>query len=205
MLRAEQSRALWEELESETGVQLLDLVGGVDHGVDDHEVRAFEEQFRRHGIDHEVLDPAEATERWPGMRFETKVLYQPRSGRALADQALTAIRESARTLGVEFRPNCPVTALKIGAGTAGEGPVDLDTPAGAVRAGQVVVTAGPWAPRILGGGQLELPAITVSQEQPRFFAPLDPGMTWPVFVHRRRGGDPLDAATSTGCSRRAMG
>lgn len=195
LLRAEQSRALWEELESETGVRMLDLAGGVDHGVDEHQVREFEEQFTRHGIDHEVLDPAEATERWPGMRFETKVLYQPGSGRALADQALIAIRESARTLGVEFRPNCPVTGLKLA--DSADGLVDLETPGGAVRARQVVVTAGPWAPRVLGG-HLELPSITVSQEQPRFFAPLDPDSAWPVFVHRRRGADPLDAATVYG-------
>jgi sarcosine oxidase len=181
LLRARQSKLLWDELESETGVQMLDLVGGIDHGVDERQVRNFRETFGRLGVDHEVLRPEEATERWLGMRFETEVLYQPGSGRALADQALTAIRESARSLGVEFRPNCPVTALRV----VGDG-VELDTPAGVVRAGQVVVTAGPWTTRVLAG-QMELPAITVSQEQPRFFAPLDPDAEWPVFVHHRVG------------------
>ena len=179
MLRARQSRALWEELESETGVRMLDLVGGVDHGVDERQVREFRETFGRHGVEHEVLRPEEAAERWPGMRFETEVLYQPGSGRALAEQALTAIRESAEGLGVEFRANCPVSGLRIVA----DG-VELETPQGVVRAGQVVVTAGPWTGELLEG-QMELPTIRVSQEQPRFFAPLDADARWPVFVHHR--------------------
>jgi sarcosine oxidase len=179
LVRAQQARRLWEELEAATGVRMLDLVGGVDHGVDEGQVRAFEETFARHGIDHEVLAPEEAAERWPGMRFETKVLYQPGSGRALADQALTAIRESARQLGAEFRPNCPVTGLRVRGAH-----VELDTPAGAVRAGQVVVTAGPWTSRILAG-HVEVPQLRVSQEQPRFFAPVNPDAAWPVFVHHR--------------------
>lgn len=182
MLRARQSKALWEELESETGVQMLDLVGGIDHGVDDRQVREFRETFGRHGIEHEVLRPEEAAERWPGLRFETSVLYQPGSGRALAEQALTAIRGSAVELGVEFRANCPVTGLRV----VGDG-VEVETPAGVVRAGQVVVTAGPWTGGVVAG-QVELPAIRVSQEQPRFFAPVDPDAGWPVFVHHRGAG-----------------
>ena len=179
MLRARQAKLLWEELEGETGVRMLDLVGGIDHGVDERQVREFRETFGRHGIEHEVLSPGEAAERWPGMRFETEVLYQPGSGRALADQALTAIRESARKPGVEFRANCPVTGLRI----VGDG-VEVETAAGVVRAGQVVVTAGPWTGEVLEG-QVELPAITASQEQPRFFAPVDSDAGWPVFVHHR--------------------
>ncbi|WP_433007624.1 FAD-dependent oxidoreductase [Kribbella sp. CA-294648] len=38
LLRAARARELWEELESETGVQMLDPVGGVDHGLDEHQV-----------------------------------------------------------------------------------------------------------------------------------------------------------------------
>jgi sarcosine oxidase len=180
-LRAQESKRLWEELESETGVQMLDLVGGVDHGVDERQVQQFRSVFARLGIEHEVLRPEEAAERWPGLRFETEVLYQPGSGRALADQALAAIRQSAEGLGVEFRSSCPVTGLRV----VGDG-VEVETAAGVVRAGQVVVTAGPWTGEVVAG-LVELPAIRVSQEQPRIFAPVDPGAAWPVFVHHRAG------------------
>lgn len=179
LLRAARARELWHELESETGVQMLDLVGGVDHGIGQRQVQESAALLQRHGIQCDVLSPEAATERWPGMRFDGEVLYQPESGRALAEQALTAIRASARVLGVEFRSRCAATAVRV----VGDG-VEVETAAGVVRAGQVVVTAGPWTGQVLAGS-LEVPAIAASQEQPRFFAPLDESAQWPVFVHRR--------------------
>ncbi|NEA33781.1 FAD-dependent oxidoreductase [Streptomyces sp. SID13031] len=179
LLRAARSRELWHELESETGVQMLDLVGGVDHGIGEQQVRESAALLERHGVQYDLLTPEAATERWPGMRFDGAVLYQPGSGRALAEQALTAIRESARALGVEFRAQCAATAVRV----VGDG-VEVETAAGVVRAGQVVVTAGPWTGQVLAGA-LEVPAISASQEQPRFFAPLDPAAEWPIFVDRR--------------------
>lgn len=180
MLRAVRAGVLWHELEDETGVQMLDLVGGVDHGVSEQQAVEFDELFTGHGISHSVLPAEEAAERWPGMRFEGKVLYQPGSGRALAAQALTAIRSSAQALGVEFRDRSAASGLRL----TGQPAVEVDTPGGAVGARQVVVTAGPWTPRVLGS-VLELPAITVTQEQPRFFTPVDGTAKWPVFAHRR--------------------
>lgn len=178
LLRAARSRELWHELESETGVQMLDLVGGVDHGMSERQVSESAGLLGRHGVAHEVLAPEAAAERWPGMRFDGQVLYQPGSGRALASQALAAIRAAAVALGVEFRTGCAATGVRV----VGDG-VEVETAAGVVRAGQLVVTAGPWTGRLLEG-VVEVPAISASQEQPRFFAPLDES-PWPVFVHRR--------------------
>ncbi|MFI5712109.1 FAD-dependent oxidoreductase [Kribbella sp. NPDC051620] len=179
LLRAARSRELWHELESATGVQMLDLVGGVDHGLSEQQVLESAELLGRHGVEHEVLTPEAAGERWPGMRFDGRVLYQPGSGRALAAQALAAIRESAVALGVEFRDGCAAHVVRV----VGDG-VEVETGAGVVRAGQLVVTAGPWTGRVLDG-VVEVPAIVASQEQPRFFAALDESVEWPVFVHRR--------------------
>jgi sarcosine oxidase len=179
LLRAARSRDLWHELESSTGVQMLDLVGGVDHGMSGPQVEESAALLGRHGVQYEVLTPGAASERWPGMRFDGQVLYQPGSGRALASQALTAIRESASALGVEFRTGCAATGVRV----VGDG-VQVETAAGVVRASQLVVTAGPWTARVLEG-VVEVPAIAASQEQPRFFAPLDESAQWPVFVHRR--------------------
>ncbi|GAA0926717.1 hypothetical protein GCM10009554_07120 [Kribbella koreensis] len=179
LLRAARSRELWHELESATGVQMLDLVGGVDHGMSEAQVSESASLLGRHGVEHEVLTAEAAGERWPGMRFDGSVLYQPGSGRALAAQALGAIRESAVALGVEFRGGCAAHVVRV----VGDG-VEVETEAGVVRAGQVVVTAGAWTDRLLAG-VLEVPAIAVSQEQPRFFAARDESAEWPVFVHRR--------------------
>ncbi|HEV7625264.1 MAG TPA: FAD-dependent oxidoreductase, partial [Streptomyces sp.] len=179
LLRAARSRELWHELESETGVQMLDLVGGVDHGMSGQQVEESAALLERHGVQYDVLTAEAATERWPGMRLDGQVLYQPGSGRALASQALAAIRESARALGVEFRSGCAATGVRV----VGDG-VEVETGAGVVRAGQLVVTAGPWTGQVLAG-VVDVPAIAASQEQPRFFAPLDESAQWPVFVDRR--------------------
>ena len=170
----EQTRGLWRALEEECGETLFEVTGGIDHGVDDAAV----ETFRALHPSGEVLAPEEAAERWPGMRFETPVLYQPESGRLYADRTVSALQ---RVAAAEFRELSPVKALRIHGGL-----VELDVPGGAVQARQVVVTAGAWAPKLLTG-LVSLPPFRVTQEQPRFFEPVSDGLDWPSFVHGRKG------------------
>ena len=59
----------------------------------------------------------------------------------------------------------------------------------------VVVAAGAWTARLLGG-LVDLPDLVVEAEQPSHFRPLDPGAAWPSFLHHVPGpagpdGDPL--------------
>ena len=169
----EQARGLWRELEEESGETLFEVTGGIDHGVDDAAI----ETFKALHPTGQVLSPEEATERWPGMRFEGPVLYQPGSGRLYADRTVSALQ---RVAAAEFRDQSPVKALKIH-----DGLVELDVPGGAVQARQVVVTAGAWAPKLLTG-LVPLPPFKVTQEQPRFFAPVSDNLDWPSFVHGRK-------------------
>jgi sarcosine oxidase len=168
----EQARGLWRELEDESGETLFEVTGGIDHGVDDVAVEA----FRALHPAGQVLAAEEAAERWPGMRFEARVLYQPGSGRLYADRTVSALQ---RVADAEFREQSPVKALRLHNGL-----VELDVPGGAVRARQVVVTAGAWAPKLLTG-LVPLPPFTVTQEQPRFFEPVA-DFDWPSFVHGRK-------------------
>jgi len=170
----EQARPLWRELEADSGETLFEVTGGIDHGVDDATVETFRSL---HAATGEVLSPEAAAERWPGFRFETPVLYQPGSGRLYADRTVKALQTVAARLGAEFRVQSPVQALRDH-----DGLVELDVPGGAVRARHVVVTAGSWAPKLLTG-LVPLPAFTVTQEQPRFFAPVSDDLDWPSFVH----------------------
>ncbi|MET9344007.1 FAD-dependent oxidoreductase [Nonomuraea sp. NPDC003804] len=206
LLEVRRAGRMWAELEEESGERLLELTGGLDHGVGERAVERFRSLFTRHGVAHEVLDPREAAERWPGMRFETPVLYQPGSGRLLADRAVAVLQRLAGRRGAEFRPGCPATALRVL--THGDGPdgglVEVDTPDGALRARQVVVTAGAWAPRLLGG-HLGLPAIVATQEQPRFFVPRGPAHGWPSFVHWREGDDRFTTAGAYGVFEQGSG
>jgi sarcosine oxidase len=50
----------------------------------------------------------------------------------------------------------------------------------------VVVTAGAWTQKVLGG-VLPLPRLRVTQEQPAHFAPLDATTLWPSFNHAAAG------------------
>ncbi|WP_350278116.1 FAD-dependent oxidoreductase [Kribbella sp. HUAS MG21] len=170
----ERARPLWRELEAQSGETLLEETGGIDHGMSDTSVEVFR---TLHGATGSVLSAAEAAERWPGFRFETPVLYQPGSGRLYAERAVHALQVVAGRSGAEFRVQSPVRALR-----AHDGLVELDVPGGAVRARHVVVTAGPWTPRLVGG-LVPLPPFRVTQEQPRFFAPLSDELEWPSFVH----------------------
>jgi sarcosine oxidase len=166
----EQARPLWRALEAESGETLFEVTGGVDHGVDDATIEA----FRSLHPDGAVLTAGEAAERWRGMRFESPVLYQPGSGRLYADRTVSALQRVAEA---EFREQSPVKALRIHGDI-----VELDVPGGAVRARHVVVTAGSWAPKLLTG-LVPLPPFQVTQEQPRFFAPVSEELEWPSFVH----------------------
>ncbi len=180
----EQARGLWRALEQESGETLFEVTGGIDHGVDDATIEIFQEI---HSADGQVLSPEEATERWPGMRFETPVLYQPGSGRLYADRTVSALQ---RVANAEFREQSPVNALKVR-----DGLVELDVPGGAVQARQVVVTAGAWAPKLLTG-LVPLPPFTVTQEQPRYFEPVSDDLDWPSFVHGRKASYGLFEAGS---------
>ena len=67
---------LWRELEAESGTSLLDLVGVANHGP-----RGFDDvqaALAEAGIPAEFLSVDEAGERWPGIRFDTRVLFNER-------------------------------------------------------------------------------------------------------------------------------
>jgi sarcosine oxidase len=128
------------------------------------------------------------------MRFDTGVLYQPTSGRLLADRAVTVLQSLASRYGAVFRPRRPAASLRIVHGGDGiaDGVVDVDTGELTLRARHVVITAGPWAPALVSG-LFDLPQLTVTQEQPRIFAPRSDGAQWPSFVHWRQAADLVGA------------
>lgn len=197
--RAQAARGLWRELEDRAGVTLLEVTGGLDHGVDDATVATFSDLFAARRLPHEVLDPDEAAERWSGMRFRTPVLLQEGAGRLRSDAAVAAIQGLARQAGADLRDRVRVDAIRVdrrGDGVT-DGLVSIDAGGETLRARQVAVTAGPWAPALLGG-IVPLPPLRVTQEQPRFFAPRSASSAWPTFVHWRRGAGRLAGAESYG-------
>lgn len=174
---AARSFELWKELESASGQTLLTLTSALDHG-DPEIVNARVKPLQDAGIPYELLTPAEAGARWPGLRFDTVVLTHPGAGRVHADDSLTALQSETVRLGGEVRHH--VAVLDIVSTSEG---VVVRTSDGDIHADHVVVAPGAWATDLLGE-HIDLPVLRTTQEQPAFFTPLkQDAAIWPSFVH----------------------
>ncbi len=177
--------SLWEDLEQESGEQLLARTGIVNHGPDPRlpEVAA---ALNQAGIPAEFLSPAEAGERWRGIRFDQQALHMPDGGQLNPEAALPALQRLATARGAEIRHHTKVVELQV---MADDVRLTLESAAGieVVTAGQVVVTAGGWTEKLLAGAGgstgLRIPKLRVTQEQPAHFRVVDQGVTWPGFNH----------------------
>jgi sarcosine oxidase len=204
-LRAER---LWRRLEEEAGEDLLTVVGGLEHGVGSVRLDAAKAVCDQAGVPIEIISAEAAGERWPQLAFEGTVVHQPGSGRLNPDRGLAAMRRLATERGARFEAETRVTGLRVLDAGDGHGPglVEVTTSDHTLRARHVVVAVGSWAPALLGG-QVALPTITVTQEQPRFFTARDEldVATWPVFVHWRDEPGPHGRAAGYGCVEPGVG
>jgi sarcosine oxidase len=181
---AVRSLPLWRQLEAETGTSLLTLTGGLDHGPAAI-TQALHDSLRAAGRPSEQLTPAEATERWPGLRAEPGAVFHPEAGRLHADDCVTALQQAATALGARIRHHTRVRRI-----TTHGRPSVITTADEALSADAVVVAVGGWAPATLRQLGLAAPALRVTQEQPAHF-PADDAPSWPIFIHHE-GGDLRD-------------
>ncbi|GAB2600839.1 N-methyltryptophan oxidase [Paractinoplanes abujensis] len=178
---AREAQRLWRELEDESGAGLLTVTGGVDHG--DHPyLDQLADGLTAAGVAYEWLEPAAAAERWPGIRFDTRALFHPDSGRLHADRSVAALQAAARDRGAVVRHDTPVTAIEV----VGEDAVLVHTGSGSYRARRVVAAVNAWAAELVGA-LVPLPPLRVTQEQPAHFAALEPEAGWPSFGHLSAG------------------
>jgi sarcosine oxidase len=135
---AQRAYELWRELEDESGTRLLELYGLVDVDRDPGErLRAFVEC----GVAYEAVSGADARSRF-GFAYDDveRVVYTPDAGISLAEEAVRAFARGAEAHGARIHTDTRVERL-----------ADVDADA-------VVVTAGGWAPKLLGDAGIELPA-----------------------------------------------
>ena len=135
---AQRAYELWRELERESGRTLLELDGLVDvQRVPKRRVEA----LRGAGVPVEELTPAEALERF-GFAYDDveSLVFTRDAGIALADATIDALADGARAAGAEILEHTRVESLD-------------DVPGD-----RVVVTAGGWAPKLLGRPADELDA-----------------------------------------------
>jgi sarcosine oxidase len=172
---AQAALPLWRELEDDAGEPLLDTTGAIDHGHPDA-IDAVERALATCGAAYERLSRAQATERWPALRFDGDVVFHPGGGRCHADATVAALQRRAADHGarVHFDTKAELEITDRG--------VEVHTPAQTWTAPVAVVTAGAWVRKVLGERS---PDVTVTQEQVQHFAPLVE-QEWPSFIHHRR-------------------
>jgi sarcosine oxidase len=189
------ARALsdWRELEADTGADLLEQNGQLDHGYKE----AIDEigvSLDRYNHPYERMDASEAHARWPGMNFEDHVIYSPDGGRCLADKTVTTLIDRSRELGVDVHLNTPVLGVHLDGDHA-----IIETHTQTWRTPSLVVAAGGWVNKLVGH-LVKLPELIVDAGQPAHFQPipsLKDESLWPSFLHHGangRGGSPLEAS-----------
>lgn len=153
-----EAMGLWHEVEAESNTTLLNKVGGLDCGklLDEHAAA-----LGAHGIDYEILTPAQVRERWPSLRVPGEALFQAAGGYVRADLAWKAFADLARAAGAVTKKE-RVTAL-------GEGTVE--TADGSATFDVVVVTAGGWARDLLATRGIDLPTRETRETVAFFRAP----------------------------------
>jgi monomeric sarcosine oxidase len=173
---------LWSELERASGQRILRLLGGLDFGAD-RDVPAVADRLAQAGVPHEVLEPLEAGRRWPGMRFAGPVVYHPQAGTMDPEAAITAFTELAARSGADLRYRAAAAAIRPTAAGASV----LCTDGSRVTASCAVVAAGGWLGPLMDG-QVELPPLTVTQQQIFHFPRYDPAAPpWPSVIHQGDG------------------
>lgn len=167
---------LWRQLEEESGRAILTQTGAIDYGTPTV-LERIADALRRNDLAGEWIEAEEAQRRWQGFIFDGPVLYSPDGGRTDADAGRAGLQDAAAARGADLRFDTP--ALSITRRDAGG--VVVATDADEIEADAVVVTVNAWATEVVGD-LADLPEIVVTQEQPAFFAPVDPDAEWPSFI-----------------------
>jgi len=184
---ARRSHEIWRELEAETGADLLLQCGALVlgqrgagmHGRADFVGQTIE-MARRFDVPHEALNAAEIGARYPQLVLagDEAGYFEPGAGLVYPERCIAAQLEMAKRLGAEIVTGETVTAIKRdGSGAR------VVTSAGTYAAGQAIVTAGAWAPGLIGA---PLKGLAIQPQALHWFTAEDPSLyqadRFPVFI-----------------------
>ena len=145
---------LWEDLERETGEDLMTLCGGLFIGPESGElVSGSAASADGHGLPYEMLDASEIRRRFPVFEPgpETVALFEKRAGFVRPERTVRAHLDRADSLGADLRFGERVISWE-----ATESGVRVRTEGGVYEAGRLVVAAGAWAGELLSNLGLPL-------------------------------------------------
>ena len=138
---------LWRQLERLTKERLLVITGGVDAGpMDGTIVQGSLKSCREHRLRHEELTSKELRRRFPGFHLpkEMGAVYQPDGGFVLSERAIIAYVTAAQALGAEIHAREAVQRWEVKGKR-----VVVQTDRGSYVAERLVLTAGPWAAKLV--------------------------------------------------------
>jgi monomeric sarcosine oxidase len=181
-----QAQQLWRRLADEAGEDLVLTTGALDYGPARTQEKMYE-ILSGFGVPVELMPPAAAAERWPGLAFgDDPVMFHPDGGVIDPDRAMTAMRQIAAARGARIYYDTPALSVEPTADGA-----LVHTAEESLRAPVVIVAAGAWLTPLLGG-QVRLPPLVVTQQQVFHFAPsgkvgkaskaTEAAQPWPTFI-----------------------
>jgi sarcosine oxidase len=138
---------LWRELEYVANERLLFITGGIDAGPRDGKlVQGSHASCKLHNLPHEVLTSEELHRRFPAFCFPKTLIavHQPDAGFVLSERSIVAHVTAAQALGAEIHARERVRKWEVV-----RGHVVVHTNVDTYRAKRLVITAGPWASKLI--------------------------------------------------------
>lgn len=138
---------LWREMENLSGNRLMFITGNIDAGPEDGRIiQGVLRCCQANHLVHETFDNASLGKRFPGFKLpqDLMAVYQPEGGFILSEQAVTTYVEMAQTFGADIHGHETVLDCHVTGTTA-----RVRTNRGEYSARRLILTAGPWASKLL--------------------------------------------------------
>jgi len=160
---------LWDDLQRETGREILVRTGGLMIGPPDGAVVGGAlRSANQHALPHERLTATQVNERFPGFRPTVDMIgvWEPRAGYLVPETAIAAHLSLAEGHGAKLALGEAIVDWRV----TGDG-VEVTTTNSVYRADRLVLALGAWMPRMVR--DLELP-LTVERTVLYWFNPARP-------------------------------
>lgn len=140
------ARALWQQLEGETGTDLLTLAGNLMLGDASSQMANVSDSIDKFGVDASIIPLEHARIRWPHHPFHKgdAVVLDREAGYLRPELAVLTAAYRAESLGAQLRTYTPVDGIESKA----DG-IWVSAHGQSERYDHVVVTTGPWAAKLL--------------------------------------------------------
>ncbi|WP_087872903.1 N-methyl-L-tryptophan oxidase [Arthrobacter globiformis] len=143
----ERSRALWAELEAETGQNILTRCGGLSIGTNNGPyLSALLDTTRATGAEHQILTREDMAERYPqhNLRDDDIAVYDPHAGALRTERAVTAAVTAAQANGATIHTNTPIDSIE----ETNDG-VLITSGSRSWTFENVIVSSGGWSQRVM--------------------------------------------------------